>query len=99
MFRGPIARVLSIECNTDSSDAQVGGLIFLVWCDKVPMNAESNKIKDTFVEILIPLMGKLCDLGVFYTRDLARVMRLALFFTSQQPTWIMLSWPLLCVQW
>jgi hypothetical protein len=50
------------------------------------MNAESNKIKDTFVEILIPLIGKLCDLGVFYTRDLARVMRLALFFTSQQPT-------------
>jgi Fanconi anemia group M protein len=68
-----MARMLSIERNTDSSDAQVGGLIFLVWCDKVPMNAESNKIKDTFVEILIPLIGKLCDLGVFYTRDLARI--------------------------
>ncbi|CAK9205714.1 unnamed protein product [Sphagnum troendelagicum] len=40
---------------------------------QVPMNAESNKIKDTFVEILIPLIGKLCDLGVFYTRDLARI--------------------------
>ncbi len=94
-----MARVLSIECNTDLSDAQVGGLIFLVWCDKVPMNAESNKIKDTFVEILIPLIGKRCDLGVFYTRDLGRMVGLALFFTSQQPTWIMLSWPLLCVQW
>ncbi|CAK9227008.1 unnamed protein product [Sphagnum troendelagicum] len=40
---------------------------------QVPMNAESNKIKDTFVEILIPLIAKLCDLGVFYTRDLARI--------------------------
>jgi hypothetical protein len=93
-----MAPVLSIECNTDSSDAQVGGLIFLVWCDKVPMNAESIKIKDMFVEILIPSIGKLCDPGVFYTSNVARVMWLALFFTSQQPTWIMLSWPFLCVQ-
>lgn len=37
------------------------------------MNAESIKIKDIFLEILMPVVDRLCKFGVFYSRELARV--------------------------
>lgn len=37
------------------------------------MNAESNKIKDIFLEILMPVVDRLCKFGVFYSREVARV--------------------------
>lgn len=40
---------------------------------QVAMNAESNKIKDVFLEILMPMVDRLCKFGVFYNRELARV--------------------------
>lgn len=37
------------------------------------MNAETNKIKDIYLEILKPVVDKLYHLGVFYSREFARV--------------------------
>lgn len=37
------------------------------------MNAEATTIKDKFLDILSPLIDNLIKLGVFYSRELARV--------------------------
>ncbi|XP_024357672.1 DEAD-box ATP-dependent RNA helicase FANCM isoform X3 [Physcomitrium patens] len=40
---------------------------------QVKMNAETNKIKDIYLEILKPVVDKLYHLGVFYSREFARL--------------------------
>ena len=37
------------------------------------MDSESVKIKDLFLEILQPLVNRLCGFGVFYSKEAARV--------------------------
>jgi hypothetical protein len=38
------------------------------------MNAETNKIKDIYLEVLKPVVDKLCSMGVFYRSEVARVL-------------------------
>lgn len=45
----------------------------LIWLGKVPMDSESAKIKDLFLEVLQPLVNRLCGFGVFYSKEAARV--------------------------
>ncbi|MCO5547416.1 hypothetical protein L7F22_000865 [Adiantum nelumboides] len=40
---------------------------------QVQMDSESVKIRDLFLEILQPLVNRLCGFGVFYSRDAARL--------------------------
>ncbi|KAL2650513.1 hypothetical protein R1flu_018641 [Riccia fluitans] len=40
---------------------------------EVPMNAESNRAKDLLVEVLQPIIYRLCGFRVFYNRDIARL--------------------------
>ncbi|KAJ7515587.1 hypothetical protein O6H91_22G019300 [Diphasiastrum complanatum] len=40
---------------------------------QVVMDPESNKVKDLFLEVLHPVVCKLCSFGVFYSRDLPRL--------------------------
>lgn len=37
------------------------------------MDSESLKIRDLFLEVLQPLVNRLCGFGVFYSKDAARV--------------------------
>ncbi|XP_024524582.1 DEAD-box ATP-dependent RNA helicase FANCM-like isoform X2 [Selaginella moellendorffii] len=39
----------------------------------VPLNAESKKLRDMLSDILQPVVLKLCNYGVFYNRDIARL--------------------------
>lgn len=38
------------------------------------MNAETNKIKDIYLEVLKPVVDKLYNMKVFYSREVARVL-------------------------
>lgn len=38
------------------------------------MNAETNKIKDIYLDVLKPVVDKLYNMGVFYSREVARVL-------------------------
>ncbi|KAH7281773.1 hypothetical protein KP509_36G062700 [Ceratopteris richardii] len=40
---------------------------------QVPMDSESLKIRDLFLEIVQPLVNRLCGFGVFYSKDAARL--------------------------
>lgn len=37
------------------------------------MNAASNQVKDLLIEVLQPIVYRLCGYRVFYNRDIARV--------------------------
>ncbi|BFI25467.1 fanconi anemia group M protein [Marchantia polymorpha subsp. ruderalis] len=40
---------------------------------EVPMNAASNQVKDLLIEVLQPIVYRLCGYRVFYNRDIARL--------------------------
>ncbi|KAG0581901.1 hypothetical protein KC19_3G018500 [Ceratodon purpureus] len=40
---------------------------------QVKMNAETNKIKDIYLDVLKPVVDKLYTMGVFYSREVARL--------------------------
>lgn len=41
--------------------------------DQVKMNAETTRIKDIYLEVLKPVVDRLCNMKVFYSREAARV--------------------------
>jgi len=47
---------------------------------QVKMNAETNKIKDIYLEVLKPVVDKLYNMKVFYSREVARVISSTLIF-------------------